>query len=198
MMVGIPVGASLVVFHPTVLLHYLGSLLSQECPWHPQAQKIVENSAMIFPIFKFVIFTLALVLLLIWSTSPELWGHISFSASLAEEDPSQFLSLLENLPGNLACALTCDSVEYAFTTDLLTGLQPEMDSLPCTVMVEDLPPVSDMPVIPGAGLNCSSWLVAGILLMGLNDYLPQLSPVVFIWTPVQVAIPVFHWVASWW
>ncbi|KAJ9049128.1 hypothetical protein DSO57_1027829 [Entomophthora muscae] len=37
-MVGIPVGSSLVGFHPTALLHYLGSLLSQE--WIPDSNTV--------------------------------------------------------------------------------------------------------------------------------------------------------------
>ncbi|KAJ9077145.1 hypothetical protein DSO57_1019457 [Entomophthora muscae] len=37
---------------------------------------------------------------------------------------------------------------------------------------------------------------SGILLMGLNMYLTQLSHVGSFWSPVQVVIPFLHWVTS--
>ncbi|KAJ9062029.1 hypothetical protein DSO57_1015074, partial [Entomophthora muscae] len=68
---------------------------------------------------KFVILTLVPTLLLIWSTSSELWAGISSSDYLAGNNPSQLLYLLDNLPGkandllsteeNLVYSLTCNN-----------------------------------------------------------------------------------------
>ncbi|KAJ9065320.1 hypothetical protein DSO57_1020952, partial [Entomophthora muscae] len=46
--------------------------------------------------------------------------------------------------------------------------------------------------------TCMPWLLAGLALMGLNAYFLHLSPVSSLWSPLQVAIPVLHWAASWW
>ncbi|KAJ9090285.1 hypothetical protein DSO57_1004190 [Entomophthora muscae] len=61
---------------------------------------------------------------------------------------------------------------------------------------EELPPYQDLPVIPEYVPKCTHWLLLGMLLMGLNAYLPSLSPALSLWTPVQVDIPVLHWMAS--
>ncbi|KAJ9063209.1 hypothetical protein DSO57_1002507 [Entomophthora muscae] len=94
---------------------------------------------------------MAPTLLLIWSTSPELWDQISFSAYLAGENPSQKMYLLDDLPGkanvllftgeNLVHTLTCNNVKYVMPTDLSASQQVEMVSLPRFVEVEDLPPI---------------------------------------------------------
>ncbi|KAJ9064345.1 hypothetical protein DSO57_1031680 [Entomophthora muscae] len=48
---------------------------------------------MLLPVIKFVVFSLALFLLLLCSTSPDLWGKISSSARLVGEDPSSLWDL---------------------------------------------------------------------------------------------------------
>ncbi|KAJ9066235.1 hypothetical protein DSO57_1011564 [Entomophthora muscae] len=42
------------------------------------------------------------------------------------------------------------------------------------------------------------WLLAGLVLMGLNAYLPQLFPVSSLWSSLRVTVLVIHWTASWW
>ncbi|KAJ9048026.1 hypothetical protein DSO57_1039100 [Entomophthora muscae] len=54
---------------------------------------------MIAPIFKFVVFTLAPIFLLIWSTTPDFWDHLSLSASYVGENPFHLLLFLGDLPG---------------------------------------------------------------------------------------------------
>ncbi|KAJ9073755.1 hypothetical protein DSO57_1012971, partial [Entomophthora muscae] len=46
--------------------------------------------------------------------------------------------------------------------------------------------------------SCAPWLVTGFVLMGLNSYFPQLSQVSSLWSPLRAAVPVIHWVTSWW
>ncbi|KAJ9054532.1 hypothetical protein DSO57_1013405 [Entomophthora muscae] len=40
------------------------------------------------------------------------------------------------------------------------------------------------------------WLLGSLVLMGLDSYLPQLSPASSLWTPLQVVIPVLYWIVS--
>ncbi|KAJ9080969.1 hypothetical protein DSO57_1019364 [Entomophthora muscae] len=42
------------------------------------------------------------------------------------------------------------------------------------------------------------WLLSGMILMGLDSYFPHLSATSSLWTPLQAAIPVLHWMVSWW
>ncbi|KAJ9068462.1 hypothetical protein DSO57_1028385 [Entomophthora muscae] len=54
------------------------------------------------------------------------------------------------------------------------------------------------PTTPPPTPTCTPWLLAGLVLMGLNAYFPQLSPASSLWSPFQAAVPVLHWAASWW
>ncbi|KAJ9075118.1 hypothetical protein DSO57_1039260, partial [Entomophthora muscae] len=51
-------------------------------------------------------------------------------------------------------------------------------------IVEDLSPSSGVSMIPRVGPDPTAWLAAGMLLMGLNAHLPQLSPTASLWRPV--------------
>ncbi|KAJ9050261.1 hypothetical protein DSO57_1016060 [Entomophthora muscae] len=136
---------------------------------------------------NFVIFTLALTLFLIWSTSPELWNCISFSAYLIDENSSQLLYLIENLlekatdliftGKNLGCSLTCDDMEFALPTAVSTSYWDKETQPPILVKLKNLPSHVGVPVIPEVAPKHTSWLIAGTLLMGLNAHLSQLSPV---------------------
>ncbi|KAJ9077075.1 hypothetical protein DSO57_1020194 [Entomophthora muscae] len=55
-------------------------------------------------------------------------------------------------------------------------------------MYPDIPPTWD----------CSLWLLTGALVMALDAYFPPFSLPVSFGRPLQVAIPVLHWMASWW
>ncbi|KAJ9060043.1 hypothetical protein DSO57_1035103 [Entomophthora muscae] len=52
--------------------------------------------------------------------------------------------------------------------------------------------------VPPPAASWAPWVTTGLVLMRLNSYFPQLSPVSSLWSPLRVAIPVLHWVASWW
>ncbi|KAJ9049277.1 hypothetical protein DSO57_1026337 [Entomophthora muscae] len=156
---------------------------------------------MLVPLVKFVIFTLAPTLFLIWSTSPKLWTPISSSAYLADEDPSFLLYLLEFLPGKangllstgepLVCSLTCDDMEFTLLTVVPLSHLHKDSWVPAPVESIALSPTNSMPSTPEVAPRCTSWLVAAVFLMILNAYLPQL-------TPVQAAISFLHCMASWW
>ncbi|KAJ9074425.1 hypothetical protein DSO57_1006684 [Entomophthora muscae] len=59
-----------------------------------------------------------------------------------------------------------------------------------------VPPRSSKVASPAP--TCTPWLLTGLILMGLNAYFPQLFPVSSLWSPLQAAIPVAHWMVSWW
>ncbi|KAJ9072574.1 hypothetical protein DSO57_1026060 [Entomophthora muscae] len=61
----------------------------------------------------------------------------------------------------------------------------------------DLVPLEALEVLPPTP-SCALWLITGLVLMGLNSYFPQLSPVSSLWSPLRAAIQVLHWLASWW
>ncbi|KAJ9077842.1 hypothetical protein DSO57_1012880 [Entomophthora muscae] len=56
----------------------------------------------------------------------------------------------------------------------------------------------EVPKVPPPAASCAPWVITSLVLMGLNSYFPQLSPVSSLWSPLRAAIPVLHWVASWW
>ncbi|KAJ9055844.1 hypothetical protein DSO57_1039047 [Entomophthora muscae] len=53
-----------------------------------------------------------------------------------------------------------------------------------SVMLKDIPTPPDLPITPESAPKRTSWLLTSMLLMGLNVYLLQLSPVASLWTPV--------------
>ncbi|KAJ9048487.1 hypothetical protein DSO57_1034683 [Entomophthora muscae] len=101
---------------------------------------------MLIPICKFVVLTLYLFLLLIWSTSPDLLGKISSSVLRVSDNPSHLLHLDDDLPGkvqdllisdkHLVKSLTCDDLD-PFLLDLLPGPLRKEDSSSPALPVED-------------------------------------------------------------
>ncbi|KAJ9088593.1 hypothetical protein DSO57_1021486 [Entomophthora muscae] len=157
---------------------------------------------MILPALKFVVFSLAPFLLLLWSTSPDLWGKISLSARLVGRDPSSLWDLPSGLLFSgeaLVKSLTCDDLDLDMvdhTSPVSEKAVPPMRPLPSVVMS---PPVPLGPSKMSSPAPTSTpWLLTGLILIGLNAYFPQLSPVSSLWSPLQAAIPVLHWMASWW
>ncbi|KAJ9049352.1 hypothetical protein DSO57_1025475 [Entomophthora muscae] len=157
---------------------------------------------MILPVLKFVVFSLGPFLLLLWTTSPDLWSCISSSACLVGDN----LSSLLHLPGELFISgesvvksLTCNDLDlhtndYAVPAptleEMTVFIPPSLDgnnSVPLQAPVK----LSPFP-------TCTPWLLTRLELIGLNAYFPQLSPVSSLWSSLQAAIPVLHWAASWW
>ncbi|KAJ9062902.1 hypothetical protein DSO57_1005704 [Entomophthora muscae] len=54
---------------------------------------------MLVSLMKFVAFTLAPDLLMIWTTSPDLWSCISHSFHHVGNNPTQFMYIFDNIPG---------------------------------------------------------------------------------------------------
>ncbi|KAJ9059028.1 hypothetical protein DSO57_1006505 [Entomophthora muscae] len=150
---------------------------------------------MILPVIKFVVFSVAPVLLLLWS-------RISSLVKLMSEDPPSLLSLPSNLFHSgeaVVKSLTCDNLDLSdavYASLAPVGEEVSMPSFP------DLEKSSSEPlralVMPPPAPTCTPWLLTGMALMALNAYLPQISSVSSLWYPLQVAVPVLHWAASWW
>ncbi|KAJ9072148.1 hypothetical protein DSO57_1030309 [Entomophthora muscae] len=149
-----------------------------------------------------MVFSLASFLLLLWSISPDLWGKISSSAQLVGKDPSS----LWNLPSGLLFSgeavvksLTCDDLHLDIVDHTLLASEGDVISMPLLLILAKsyLVPLEAPEVFPPTP-TCTPWLLTRLMLMGLNAYFPQLSPASSLWSPLQVAIPVLHWMASWW
>ncbi|KAJ9066485.1 hypothetical protein DSO57_1008974 [Entomophthora muscae] len=61
-----------------------------------------------------------------------------------------------------------------------------------------MPDLCKLPEVSDSTLMCTPWLLAGLGLMGLNAYVPQLSLVSSFWYSFRAAISVIHWAAFWW
>ncbi|KAJ9055970.1 hypothetical protein DSO57_1037863 [Entomophthora muscae] len=157
---------------------------------------------MILPIVKFAVFSLAPFLLLLWSTFPDLWSQLSSSACLVKDDPS---SILRFSPGLLVLgealvkSLTCDDLDLHSADPVLST--PAIDGVIFSSLSSqesvNLVPVW-VPEGPTLVFSRAPWLLTGLVLMGLNAYFSQLSLVSSLWSPLRAAVPVLHWVASWW
>ncbi|KAJ9059237.1 hypothetical protein DSO57_1004549 [Entomophthora muscae] len=90
--------------------------------------------------------------------------------------------------------LDLDDVGYILPSS--EGEKMSMPSLP-SWEESDLVPLKVLEVPPPTPSR-ALWLITGLVLMGLNSYFPQLSPVSSLWYPLRAAIPVLHWLASWW
>ncbi|KAJ9081891.1 hypothetical protein DSO57_1010101 [Entomophthora muscae] len=94
---------------------------------------ILLPGAMLVSLLNFVTFTLAPALVMIWTTSPELQRHISYSFYHVGSNPTQFMHMFKDIPGcsqdilvtseNLARSLICNDLE-------LSALQPVLPTPP--------------------------------------------------------------------
>ncbi|KAJ9076552.1 hypothetical protein DSO57_1025064 [Entomophthora muscae] len=157
---------------------------------------------MILPVLKFVVFSLALFLLLLWLTLPDLWSKITSSAQLVGDHPSSLL----NFPSGLLLSgeavvksLTCDDLDLNIVDYILPSTKGDKTSVPPPFSPNEsasVPP--EVLEIPPPVVSCAPWVITGLVLMGLNSYFHQLSPVSSFWSPLRATIPVLHWAASWW
>ncbi|KAJ9081748.1 hypothetical protein DSO57_1011342 [Entomophthora muscae] len=154
------------------------------------------------PVIKFVVFSVAPFFLLLWLTSPDLWSKISSSAWLMSEDPSSLL----NLPGGLLYSreavvksLICDDLDLGDADYAsFTPVGEEALASPFPNPEESSLTSFHAPAMSPPAPTCTPWLLAGLVLMALNAYLPQLSTDSSLWSPLQAAVPVLQWAASWW
>ncbi|KAJ9068067.1 hypothetical protein DSO57_1032406 [Entomophthora muscae] len=103
------------------------------------------------------------------------------------------------LSHSLVKSLTCNNLDlYATDHTLLSPLREKIPvSYPPHLESDDMAPLQ-APVVPAFIFTCTPWLLTGLVLMGLNVYFPQFSPVSSFWSSLRAAVPVLHWAASWW
>ncbi|KAJ9056957.1 hypothetical protein DSO57_1027062 [Entomophthora muscae] len=131
---------------------------------------------MLLSFAKFIIFTLAHTLFLIWSISPEPWTQIFSSVYLVGKNPCQLLYFLDDLPEkansllstgeNSVHSLTCDNVEFALPTEVLASHQYENTHIQTLVELKDLSLPVSMPLTPGVAPKYTSWCIAGVRSQG--------------------------------
>ncbi|KAJ9067610.1 hypothetical protein DSO57_1037406 [Entomophthora muscae] len=157
---------------------------------------------MIIPVIKFVVFSLAPFLLLLWLTSPDLWLCLSSSARLVCDNPSSCLHLPASfliLGEALAKSLTCDNLDLSTVDPALLAPGVEKAFPSPSFQLENSNPSPLQALVPLNSVPSRAlWLLTGLMLMGLNAYFPQLSLVSFLWSPLREANPVLHWMESWW
>ncbi|KAJ9067109.1 hypothetical protein DSO57_1003022 [Entomophthora muscae] len=136
---------------------------------------------MILPALKFVVFSLAPFLLLLWGTSPDLWTRISSLARLVGDNLSSLLHLPSGLliSGEaLVKSLSCNNLDLHATDHTL--LAPLTEKAPVSSFLNlesnNLGPLQ-APVKLSPAPTCTPWLLTRLVLMGLNAYFPKLSPV---------------------
>ncbi|KAJ9079719.1 hypothetical protein DSO57_1032585 [Entomophthora muscae] len=163
---------------------------------------------MLVPLAKFVAFTLAPALLMIWSTSPDLWGSITDSFLRVGANLDYLLNMFDNIPAhaqglyttseNVVRSLTCKDLDLS--TAKAVPVTPLSLVHPTPLSSEDSPVlISEGGVgTPELTPKRTSWLLSGMILMGLDSYFPRVSAVSFLWTPLQAAMSVLYWMASWW
>ncbi|KAJ9083012.1 hypothetical protein DSO57_1038971 [Entomophthora muscae] len=62
--------------------------------------------------------------------------------------------------------------EFALLSKVATSHQYEVSHMSALMEPKVHPPIDSVPLTSGVVPRCTSWLVAGTLLMGLNTYLP--------------------------
>ncbi|KAJ9054771.1 hypothetical protein DSO57_1010646 [Entomophthora muscae] len=157
---------------------------------------------MILPALRFVVFSLGPFLLLLWSTSPDLWSKLSSLARLVSAAPSSLLSLPVSLLYSgeaVVKSLTCDNLDLEgvdYAPPAPVGKKVPMPPPPGSEKSDSIP-LRASAILPSTP-TCTPWMLTGLALMALNAYFPRLSPASSLWSPFQAAIPVLHWAASWW
>ncbi|KAJ9081384.1 hypothetical protein DSO57_1015281 [Entomophthora muscae] len=116
---------------------------------------------MLVPVLKFVVFSLAQAIFLIWSTPPNLWGQLNLPTN--EREPTQLLYLLDDFHGrvhdilstkeNLVRSLTSDGVEIILPTSLPETYLVEKTLVPISIAAEDPTLSQDLPALPEYGIN---------------------------------------------
>ncbi|KAJ9048535.1 hypothetical protein DSO57_1034203 [Entomophthora muscae] len=157
---------------------------------------------MILPVIKFAVFTLAPFLLLLWSTSPNLWLRLFSSACLVNDDLSSLLLFPSDILTSreaIVKSLTCNDLDLHSTESILPSPSTKGYPPPPPLLQSD---ADSVPLLETEATTLAPsrapWLITGLMLMGLNSYFPQLSPVSSLWSPLRAAVPVLHWAASWW
>ncbi|KAJ9071098.1 hypothetical protein DSO57_1000773 [Entomophthora muscae] len=134
---------------------------------------------MLLHVIEFAVFTLDSVLLLICSTSSELWGCI---LSEGHQHLSGKATNLIFTGEVLLRGLTSDKLELSLPVPDSVHLLIEATLMPILLEILEVLSSQDLLMLPEYALKHTSWPLTGMLLMGLNVYSPQMSPALSLWT----------------
>ncbi|KAJ9060428.1 hypothetical protein DSO57_1030986 [Entomophthora muscae] len=152
------------------------------------------------------------IFLLFWSTSPGIWNILTLIAQFSGSTPGLLSNAFCNF--NQVPTILATSAQLPWSVPYPEGFSPSSklgtnkppfsdltNPLPAAVPGSSLPSLLQVPTLdpnipPTWG--CSLWLLTGALVMALDTYFPPFSQPVSFGRPFQAAIPVLHWMASWW
>ncbi|KAJ9084065.1 hypothetical protein DSO57_1028116 [Entomophthora muscae] len=116
--------------------------------------------------------------------------------------------MIKDIP---ACAqgiyITSENVVWSLTcNDLDLSTAKTVSAAPLSLGYPTLLPSEDPPAlvseegldIPELTPKRASWLLSGMILMGFDSYFLWVSAASSLWTPLQAAMSVLYWMASWW
>ncbi|KAJ9079518.1 hypothetical protein DSO57_1034659 [Entomophthora muscae] len=140
---------------------------------------------MLVSFLKFMACTLASALVMIWTTSPDLWSCVSHTFHHVGSNPSQFEHMFENLLGqaqnilviseNVVRSLTCDDLKLSAletVPSMPLSLAPSV-SLPSEVLV-NLDQGESLGIQEHAPKR-ATWLLDGMIFMGLDSVMNDIS-----------------------
>ncbi|KAJ9064176.1 hypothetical protein DSO57_1033114 [Entomophthora muscae] len=140
--------------------------------------------------------------LLFWSSNPVFWSKLSLISQSSEFIPGLFANVIEHLT-QISIKLGSYGL-FSWLSSHLEELLPPLESVTTETPSSDLVNPSPLLQIPESNTeapftwDCSLWLLTGAMVMALDAYFPPLSHMVSFGRPLQAAIPVLHWMASWW
>ncbi|KAJ9057958.1 hypothetical protein DSO57_1017609 [Entomophthora muscae] len=122
---------------------------------------------------------------MIWLTTPDLWVQLSSSAHHMGDNPSCLLHLFKYFPGQAQdLFFTGEHLVKSLTNNLDLSLAnqnlkvPHDDNAPAPIITVEQPIHTPLllPTLQVHAPERAPWLLGAILLMGLNFYFLQLSP----------------------
>ncbi|KAJ9066106.1 hypothetical protein DSO57_1012951 [Entomophthora muscae] len=93
------------------------------------------------------------------------------------------MHLLENIPGRAQDI-------FATSENVPNPLPSPPSEIPAPLVQEEGLSIQE------SAHKHAPWLLGGMILVGLDSYFPQLSAMSSLWTPLQAAIPILHWMVS--
>ncbi|KAJ9085746.1 hypothetical protein DSO57_1010975 [Entomophthora muscae] len=146
------------------------------------------------------------------TTTPEIWDRLFLAAKHSVPNPgllSNPLLYLTQVPiilNTFANSVWIDLYPKDLSHFQEPGIEKsfskyQSDTKLMSVSKSSLPSLQKLPPMDldsHPTWDCSLWLLSGALVMGLNTNFPPFPRPTSHWRPLRAAIPVLHWMVSWW